>query len=668
MLDYNSSVIYLLGISHIKISYIYRIKIKMPIEMQKINSFQEYEYQYKKSIENPSLFWEEIAQTFKWKKKWNRVLDWDFNKPKVSWFEGGKLNITENCLDRHLNSSSEKTALIWEPNNPNESPKHISYKELHRDVCRFSNVLKSLGVKKGDRICLYMPMIPELTVAVLSCARIGAIHSVVFAGFSAQALQDRINDSECKLIITADGSFRGEKVLNLKSIVDQAIQNCGSIEHCIMVERTKAEVNLVPDCDLLWCELMEESNDYCDATEMESEETLFILYTSGSTGKPKGVVHSIAGYMVGAEYSFRNVFQYQEGDVYWCTADIGWITGHSYVIYGPLLSGATTVMFEGVPSYPDYGRFWEIVDKHKVSIFYTAPTAIRALEAQGLDFVTPYKLDSLKVLGTVGEPINEEAWQWYHTYIGKEKCPIVDTWWQTETGGMMIAPLAGITKLKPTYATLPLPGVQPCLVDEKGNEIEGLDVEGNLCIKYPWPSMIRTTYGDHNRCKEVYFSAYPGKYFTGDGCRRDADGFYRITGRVDDVINVSGHRIGTAEVEDAINQHEEVVESAVVGFPHSIKGQGIYAFVILSKNEFNPNDLCSQIHELVKKHIGPIARPEQIQFVSGLPKTRSGKIMRRILRKIASGEINNFGDTSTLLDPEVVDAIVDSRNLIIQSK
>ena len=630
--------------------------------MQKINSFQEYEDQYKKSIENPSLFWEEIAQTFIWKKKWNRVLDWDFNKPKVSWFEGGKLNITENCLDRHLSSSSEKTALIWEPNNPNEAPKHISYKELHRDVCRFSNVLKSLGVKKGDRICLYMPMIPELTVAVLSCARIGAIHSVVFAGFSAQALQDRINDSECKLIITADGSFRGEKVLNLKSIVDQAIQNCGSIEHCIMVERTKAEVNLVLDRDLLWCELMEESNDYCDATEMESEETLFILYTSGSTGKPKGVVHSIAGYMVGAEYSFRNVFQYQEGDVYWCTADIGWITGHSYVIYGPLLSGATTVMFEGVPSYPDYGRFWEIVDKHKVSIFYTAPTAIRALEAQGLDFVTPYKLDSLKVLGTVGEPINEEAWQWYHTYIGKEKCPIVDTWWQTETGGMMIAPLAGITKLKPTYATLPLPGVQPCLVDEKGNEIEGLDVEGNLCIKYPWPSMIRTTYGDHNRCKEVYFSAYPGKYFTGDGCKRDADGFYRITGRVDDVINVSGHRIGTAEVEDAINQHEEVVESAVVGFPHSIKGQGIYAFVILSKNQVDLNELCSQIHELVKKHIGSIARPEQIQFVSGLPKTRSGKIMRRILRKIASGEINNFGDTSTLLDPEVVDSIVDSRN------
>ena len=630
--------------------------------MQKINSFQEYEDQYKKSIENPSLFWEEIAQTFKWKKKWNRVLDWDFNKPKVSWFEGGKLNITENCLDRHLNSSSEKTALIWEPNNPSEEPKHISYKELHRNVCRFSNVLKSLGVKKGDRVCLYMPMIPELTVAVLSCARIGAIHSVVFAGFSAQALKDRINDSECKLIITADGSFRGEKVLNLKSIVDEAIQNCDSIEHCIMVERTKAEVNLVLDRDLLWCELMEESNDYCDATEMESEETLFILYTSGSTGKPKGVVHSIAGYMVGAEYSFRNVFQYQEDDVYWCTADIGWITGHSYVIYGPLLSGATTVMFEGVPNHPDYGRFWDIVDKHKVNIFYTAPTAIRALEAQGLDFVTPYKLDSLKVLGTVGEPINEEAWQWYHTYIGKEKCPIVDTWWQTETGGMMIAPLAGITKLKPTYATLPLPGVQPCLVDEKGNEIEGLDVEGNLCIKYPWPSMIRTTYGDHDRCKEVYFNAYPGKYFTGDGCRRDADGFYRITGRVDDVINVSGHRIGTAEVEDAINQHEEVVESAVVGFPHSIKGQGIHAFVILSKNEFNSNELCSQIHELVKKHIGPIARPEVIQFVSGLPKTRSGKIMRRILRKIASGEINNFGDTSTLLDPEVVDAIVDSKN------
>ena len=630
--------------------------------MQKINSFEEYQDQYKKSVENPSLFWEEIAQTFKWKKKWNRVLDWDFNKPKVSWFEGGRLNITENCLDRHLKTSSEKTALIWEPNNPNESPKHISYKELHRDVCRFSNVLKSLGVKKGDRICLYMPMIPELTVAVLSCARIGAIHSVVFAGFSAQALQDRINDSECKLIITADGSFRGEKVLNLKSIVDQAIQNCKSIEHCIMVRRTKAEVNLVSERDLLWGQLMKESDNHCDATEMESEETLFILYTSGSTGKPKGVVHSIAGYMVGAEYSFRNVFQYQEGDVYWCTADIGWITGHSYVIYGPLLSGATTVMFEGVPSYPDYGRFWEIVDKHRVSIFYTAPTAIRALEAKGLEFVSPYKLDSLKVLGTVGEPINEEAWQWYHTHIGKEKCPIVDTWWQTETGGMMIAPLAGITKLKPTYATLPLPGVQPCLVDEKGNEIEGLDVEGNLCIKHPWPSMIRTTYGDHNRCKEVYFSTYPGKYFTGDGCKRDADGFYRITGRVDDVINVSGHRIGTAEVEDAINQHEEVVESAVVGFPHSIKGQGIYAFVILSNNQVDNNQVCTQIHELVKKHIGSIARPEQIQFVSGLPKTRSGKIMRRILRKIASGETNNFGDISTLLDPEVVNAIVDSRN------
>ena len=642
--------------------YIYRNKTIKPFEMQKINSFQEYQDQYKKSVENPSLFWEEIAQTFKWKKKWNRVLDWDFNKPKVSWFEGGRLNITENCLDRHLKTYSEKTALIWEPNNPNESPKHISYKELHRDVCRFSNVLKSLGVKKGDRICLYMPMIPELTVAVLSCARIGAIHSVVFAGFSAQALQDRINDSECKLIITADGSFRGEKVLNLKSIVDQAIQNCKSIEHCIMVRRTNAEVNLVSERDLLWGQLMKESDDHCDATEMESEETLFILYTSGSTGKPKGVVHSIAGYMVGAEYSFRNVFQYQEGDVYWCTADIGWITGHSYVIYGPLLSGATTVMFEGVPSYPDYGRFWEIVDKHRVSIFYTAPTAIRALEAKGLEFVSPYKLDSLKVLGTVGEPINEEAWQWYHTHIGKEKCPIVDTWWQTETGGMMIAPLAGITKLKPTYATLPLPGVQPCLVDEKGNEIEGLDVEGNLCIKHPWPSMIRTTYGDHNRCKEVYFSAYPGKYFTGDGCKRDADGFYRITGRVDDVINVSGHRIGTAEVEDAINQHEEVVESAVVGFPHSIKGQGIYAFVILSNNQVDNNQVCAQIHELVKKHIGSIARPEQIQFVSGLPKTRSGKIMRRILRKIASGETNNFGDTSTLLDPEVVNAIVDSRN------
>ena len=629
--------------------------------MHKINSYQEYLDQYQKSVENPSLFWEELANTFHWRRKWDKVLDWDFEQPKVCWFEGAKLNITENCLDRHISSIGDKTAIIWEPNNPNQPSRHISYKDLHRDVCRFSNVLKSLGVQKGDRICLYMPMIPELAVAVLSCARIGAIHSVVFAGFSAKALADRINDSSCKLIITADGSCRGAKVLDLKSIVDQALKNCPTIEHSIMVNRTNLEVNINVERDLCWDKLMENVDDYCEATEMESEEELFILYTSGSTGKPKGVVHTIAGYMVYVEYSFRNVFQYKEGDIYWCTADVGWITGHSYVIYGPLLSGATTLMFEGVPSYPDYGRIWDIVDKHQVNIFYTAPTAIRALEAHGLDFVRPYKLDSLKVLGTVGEPINEEAWQWYHEHIGKENCPIVDTWWQTETGGMMIAPLAGITKLKPTFATLPLPGIQPCLVDSKGNEIEGNNLEGNLCIKFPWPSMIRTTYGDHNRCKEVYFSSYPGKYFTGDGCRRDEDGFYRITGRVDDVINVSGHRIGTAEVEDAINQHAEVIESAVVGFPHKIKGQGIYAFVILSSDIENASDIIMEINDLVKKNIGAIARPEKIQFVNGLPKTRSGKIMRRILRKIASGESDEFGDTSTLLDPDVVRAIVASR-------
>ena len=629
--------------------------------MQKINSYQEYLDQYQKSVENPSLFWEELANTFHWRRKWDKVLDWDFEQPKVSWFEGAKLNITENCLDRHISSIGDKTAIVWEPNNPNQPSRHISYKDLHRDVCRFSNVLKSLGVQKGDRICLYMPMIPELAVAVLSCARIGAIHSVVFAGFSAKALADRINDSSCKLIITADGSCRGAKVLDLKSIVDQALKNCPTIEHSIMVNRTNLEVNINVERDLCWDKLMENVDDYCEATEMESEEELFILYTSGSTGKPKGVVHTIAGYMVYVEYSFRNVFQYKEGDIYWCTADVGWITGHSYVIYGPLLSGATTLMFEGVPSYPDYGRIWDIVDKHQVNIFYTAPTAIRALEAHGLDFVRPYKLDSLKVLGTVGEPINEEAWQWYHEHIGKENCPIVDTWWQTETGGMMIAPLAGITKLKPTFATLPLPGIQPCLVDSKGNEIEGNNVEGNLCIKFAWPSMIRTTYGDHNRCKEVYFSSYPGKYFTGDGCRRDEDGFYRITGRVDDVINVSGHRIGTAEVEDAINQHAEVIESAVVGFPHKIKGQGIYAFVILSSDIENTSDIIMEINDLVKKNIGAIARPEKIQFVNGLPKTRSGKIMRRILRKIAAGESDEFGDTSTLLDPDVVRAIVASR-------
>lgn len=625
--------------------------------MQKINTLQEYQLEYKKSTDRPEAFWAEKADSFLWKRKWDRVLEWDFEKPKVKWFEGAQLNITENCLDRHLESLGDKTAILWEPNNPEEEAKHVSYKELHQKVSQFSNVLKSLGIVKGDRIALYMPMVPELAIAVLACARIGAIHSVVFAGFSAKALADRINDSSCKLLLTADGSYRGSKILDLKSIVDIALESCPSIEHAIVLERTGAKPKMKPNRDLWWHDLIDGVSSACFAEAMEAEDELFVLYTSGSTGKPKGVVHSTAGYMVYAEYSFRNVFQYEQGDLFWCTADIGWITGHSYVIYGPLLAGATSLMFEGVPTFPHAGRFWEIIDKYQVNIFYTAPTAIRALEAKGLAYVKPYKLDSLKVLGSVGEPINEEAWQWYHKNIGKEKCPIVDTWWQTETGGMMIAPLAGITKLKPTYASLPLPGVQPCLLDAKGNELEGNDVEGNLCIKYPWPAMIRTTYGDHKRCKDVYFSTYPGKYFTGDGCKRDADGFYKITGRVDDVINISGHRIGTAEVEDAINTHAAVVESAVVGFPHPIKGQGIYAFVIADQTHIT-DQLKEQIQAEVYDHIGAIARLEQIQLVKGLPKTRSGKIMRRILRKIASGETENFGDISTLLDPSVVQQVL----------
>ena len=628
--------------------------------MKKINSIEQYQSAYKQSVSHPEAFWAELAHSFVWKKKWDTVLKWDFDTPSVKWFEGGKLNITENCLDRHLEALGDKTAILWEPNNPEEDAKHISYKELHQRVSQFSNVLKSLGIKKGDRVCLYMPMVPELTIAVLACARIGAIHSVVFAGFSAKSLADRINDAACNLIITADGSFRGNKVLDLKSIVDTALESCPSILHCIVLERTKGTVTMKAGRDRWWSEITAGVSSVCAAEAMDAEDELFVLYTSGSTGKPKGVVHSTAGYMVYAEYSFRNVFQYEQGDLFWCTADIGWITGHSYVIYGPLLAGATSLMFEGVPTFPDAGRFWEVVDKHQVNLFYTAPTAIRALEAKGLAYVKPYKLDSLKVLGSVGEPINEEAWQWYHKNIGKEKCPIVDTWWQTETGGMMIAPLAGITKLKPTYASLPLPGIQPCLVDAKGNELEGNDVEGNLCIKYPWPAMIRTTYGDHKRCKEVYFSTYPGKYFTGDGCKRDADGFYKITGRVDDVINISGHRIGTAEVEDAINTHAAVVESAVVGFPHPIKGQGIFAFVIADQTRIT-DQLKEEIQAEVCDHIGAIARLEQIQLVKGLPKTRSGKIMRRILRKIASGETENFGDTSTLLDPTVVQQIVSGK-------
>jgi acetyl-CoA synthetase len=629
--------------------------------MTKISSFEQYQSEYKKSIEHPEEFWSEIAEEFSWRKKWDKTLEWNFETPDVKWFIGGKLNITENCLDRHLEKRGEQVAFYFEANDPKEKTREITYRQLYQDVCRFSNVLKKKGVKKGDRVCLYMPMIPELAVAVLACARIGAIHSVVFAGFSATSLSGRIQDSDCCMVITSDGAYRGAKAIPIKSVVDDALEVCPSVTNVIVYKRTGEEINMIPGRDVWWNEEMKNASAECPAEIMDSEDMLFILYTSGSTGKPKGVVHTCGGYMVFTKYSFENVFQYNAGDLFWCTADIGWVTGHSYIVYGPLLAGATSVMFEGIPTFPDAGRFWQVIDKYKVNIFYTAPTAIRALEAAGLDFVKPYKLDSLRVLGSVGEPINVEAWEWYHKNIGKENCPIVDTWWQTETGGILISPLAGITKTKPGFATLPLPGIQPLLVDDKGNVIEGNNVEGNLCIKFPWPSIIRTTYGDHDRCRTNYFATYKNLYFTGDGCRRDEDGYYRITGRVDDVINVSGHRIGTAEVESAINMHADIVESAVVGYPHDIKGQGIYAYVISTKQHDDVEMLRKEILAEVTKIIGPIAKPDKIQIVKGLPKTRSGKIMRRILRKVAEGEISNLGDTSTLLDPTVVDDIVKGR-------
>jgi acetyl-CoA synthetase len=627
---------------------------------KKITTFEEYQSEYAKSIQNPEAFWEEKAGQFTWYKKWDSVLKWDFSKPEIKWFEGGKLNITENCLDRHLEQKSEQTAIKWIANNPNEQSRCLSYKELHTEVCKFANVLKNNGAIKGDRICLYMPMVPELAIAVLACARIGAIHSVVFAGFSAKSLSDRINDADCNILITADGGFRGEKITPLKAISDAAMQTTPSIKKCIVLKRTKSNIAMKNGRDIWWHVEMQQVNADCPAEIMDSEDPLFILYTSGSTGKPKGIQHTTAGYMVYTEYSFRNVFQYAEGDIYWCTADIGWITGHSYIVYGPLLAGATTLMFEGIPTYPDAGRFWQIIEEHKVNIFYTAPTAIRALEAKGMEFVTPYDLSSLKVLGTVGEPINEDAWHWYDKEIGKENCPIVDTWWQTETGGIMISNLAGVTPSKPTFATLPLPGIQPCLVDEKGKELEGNNVKGRLCVKHPWPSMARTIYGDHQRFKDTYFSAFENKYFTGDGALRDENGIYRITGRVDDVIIVSGHNLGTAEIESAMDEHSNVCETAIVGYPHPIKGNGVYAFVICHNQPKEEEHLRKEINDLVTKEVGAIAKADKIQFVSGLPKTRSGKIMRRILRKIAAGESNNLGDTSTLLDPTVVEEIKNS--------
>jgi len=625
-----------------------------------ITSFKQYEEDYKKSVENPEQFWGEVAQNFQWRKPWFKVLSWNFNEPNIKWFEGAKLNITENCLDRHLATNGDKPAIVWEPNNPEEESVTYTYKMLHERVCRFANVLKRNGAKKGDRICIYMPMVPELAIAVLACARIGAVHSVIFGGFSAKSIADRINDSQCKVVITADGSYRGNKQIPLKDVIDDALIGCPTVEKCIVLTHIRTPVSMLKGRDVWWEDEVKHVNDICEAEEMDAEDMLFILYTSGSTGKPKGVVHTCGGYMVYAGYTFSNVFNYQPGEVYFCTADIGWITGHSYIVYGPLSQGATSVLFEGIPTYPTPSRFWDIVEKHKVNTLYTAPTAIRSLMSFGEDPLNGKDLSTIRILGSVGEPINEEAWHWFDEKIGHGKAPIVDTWWQTETGGIMISPIATVTPTKPSFATLPLPGIQPILVDENGNEIEGNGVMGNLCIKFPWPGMLRTTYGDHERCKQTYFSAYENLYFTGDGCLRDEDGYYRITGRVDDVLNVSGHRIGTAEVENAINMHAGVVESAVVGYPHDVKGQGIYAFVIYPEMHSEAELSKKDILQTVTRVIGAIAKPDKILFVSGLPKTRSGKIMRRILRKIAEGDTSNLGDTSTLLDPGVVEEIIEA--------
>ncbi|MGJ3234077.1 acetate--CoA ligase [Marivirga sp.] len=623
----------------------------------RIHTLSGYIHEYQRSVHQPEKFWSRIADSFHWKKRWEKIVEWNFEEPKIEWFKGAKLNITENILEKHLFTMGDKPAIIWEPNEPGDENQTITFRQLYEKVNQFANAMKAKGIKKGDRVIIYMPMVPEAAVAMLACARIGAVHSVVFAGFSSNALADRINDCEAKMVLTSDGNFRGAKSIPVKAVVDEALEKTKTIENVIVFKRTGEEVEMKSGRDIWWHEAIKGQSTECPAEEMDAEDMLFILYTSGSTGKPKGVVHTCGGYMVYSKYSFENVFQYDQGDVYWCTADIGWITGHSYIVYGPLLAGATTVMFEGVPTYPDAGRFWDVVDKYKVNQFYTAPTAIRALQAFGTEPVDKRDLSSLKVLGTVGEPINEEAWHWYHSHVGKGKCPVVDTWWQTETGGIMISPLAGITPTKPSYATLPLPGVQPVIVDPEGNELKGNSVEGNLCIKFPWPGMLRTTYGDHERCKNTYFSTYKNMYFTGDGVKRDEDGYYRILGRVDDVINVSGHRMGTAEVENAINEHPKVIESAVVGYPHEVKGQGIYAYVICDLENRTEENLINEISETVRNIIGAIAKPDKIQVVSGLPKTRSGKIMRRILRKIAEGDTSNLGDTSTLLNPEIVEEI-----------
>jgi acetyl-CoA synthetase len=628
-----------------------------------IKHFEEYFQVYRKSVRNPESFWEEIAEEhFVWRKKWDNVLSWDFTKPEVKWFEGAKLNITENCIDRHLHTRGDKTAILFEPNDPNEPAEHITYKQLHERVCKFANVLLDKGIKKGDRVCIYLPMIPELAVSVLACARIGAVHSVVFAGFSATALSTRINDCDAKMVLTSDGSYRGAKTIDLKGIVDEALEDCPGVESVLVAKRINSDINMKEGRDEWLQPLLDEAYNDLTATIMDAEDPLFILYTSGSTGMPKGMLHTTGGYMVYSAYTFKNVFQYREEDVYWCTADIGWITGHSYIVYGPLCNGATTVMFEGVPSYPDFGRFWDIVEKHKVNQFYTAPTAIRALAKHGTELVEKYDLSSLKVLGSVGEPINEEAWHWYNDNVGKKKSPIVDTWWQTETGGIMITPIPFSTPTKPTYATLPFIGIQPALMDENGKEIKGNQVDGRLCIKYPWPSMARTIWGNHQRYKDTYFSAFENMYFTGDGALRDEVGYYRITGRVDDVIIVSGHNLGTAPIEDAINEHNAVAESAIVGFPHDVKGNALYGYITLKDTgeDRNHDNVRKEINQLITDRIGPIAKLDKIQFTTGLPKTRSGKIMRRILRKIASNDTSNLGDTSTLLNPEVVQDIMDN--------